>query len=590
MRPHGLLLLLLLPLLLLLLSATCGTASGVVSASSSSYGGYGRNLQPASALSLSASWMKLLDNATYIFLDLSIPGTHNSGSYKFPDGHIGQCQTATILRQLEAGIRFLDLRLACMNGKLRVANTPLSTASNTVLFQAAMRDVTSFLSANPHEVVIVRLSREATTQIDVLKTWDEQYPWVNSVAAAAFTDSFPDPTYLDNACLTLACALGPSRGKIIFLSDDPVFSSFNAISYNMTLTYRQEQMDFSSRTYQYTKWTKARMTLEYASKPNALTQNSVINYFAGVQDFAAYESVPMTSQELSQAITDVMKGKTTYAHLQAKMDLYNSVLPYHVASGQIDYPEKGILRGRGREESVLTSASSIIEKDFPRVNCTRCGEDTACRVAYQGMNRLLLAWLRAGMRGEQQSFDSNFVLPQHLGILVMDFPDNAVIDAIVAVNFHITPSRSSIVEDPKTYVAKQRFCPAGVAGDALVQTMNRGPVRASTVVVGDSFCRGAPGSPNSRDSAAESCDVLATIVSDASGFFTTYNSIAGNTLVAPGSNSKCLQSIPIFSTTADPAGPSGDTDSTEWNGAAPAASVALALQLLCLTFLVVILT
>lgn len=47
--------------------------------------------------------------------EMTIPGTHDSGTYTLGDGPVdsaAKCQTQSIAEQLNNGIRYLDIRLA----------------------------------------------------------------------------------------------------------------------------------------------------------------------------------------------------------------------------------------------------------------------------------------------------------------------------------------------------------------------------------------------------------------------------------------------------------------------------------------------
>ena len=67
----------------------------------------------------SQDWMGLLDLSTDPKLgDLTIPGTHNTGTWDATRD--SKCQSLNIRQQLEYGIRFFDLRLAVSGDDLRI--------------------------------------------------------------------------------------------------------------------------------------------------------------------------------------------------------------------------------------------------------------------------------------------------------------------------------------------------------------------------------------------------------------------------------------------------------------------------------------
>ncbi|MDQ2698295.1 MAG: hypothetical protein M3Y46_05840 [Actinomycetota bacterium] len=116
-------------------------------------------------------WMSGLPNATPLAA-ISMPGTHDSGSVyatspEVPDAFFRD-QSLTLLQQLDAGIRFLDLRLVCETHDGRYAlllfhgGEPLSKEpiDSRVDIVDAMKEVDQFLRGNPSETVVLQISRE----------------------------------------------------------------------------------------------------------------------------------------------------------------------------------------------------------------------------------------------------------------------------------------------------------------------------------------------------------------------------------------------------------------------------------------------
>ena len=85
---------------------------------------------------------------------LSIPGTHDSATYSshnlFQFGFSSQCQSWSILNQLKAGIRFLDLRVKMHQNKLI---THHGIAKFDDLLNIVMQ-INWFLRTNPNEFLI----------------------------------------------------------------------------------------------------------------------------------------------------------------------------------------------------------------------------------------------------------------------------------------------------------------------------------------------------------------------------------------------------------------------------------------------------
>ncbi|UKB85446.1 phosphatidylinositol-specific phospholipase C [Chryseobacterium sp. MEBOG06] len=131
---------------------------------------------------------------------LSIPGTHDSGTYKISSAAFGaRCQNYDIQQQLENGIRFLDIRLVNSS----YSSDPLSLyhgiISCDVTFGEVLNACQTFLKNHPSETVLMSVNNEKSGQdisenfMYYLKKYNGLYYQGNSV---------PD--------------LGQAKGKIVF--------------------------------------------------------------------------------------------------------------------------------------------------------------------------------------------------------------------------------------------------------------------------------------------------------------------------------------------------------------------------------------
>lgn len=99
--------------------------------------------------------------------DIVIPGSHDSGTYELQhtiDNNSSQCQEISILKQLEAGSRYLDLRAwQASDGAYWMYH---GTVWSNVKLQTALDDINTFLTQQPGEVVIATLLIDEKTGID----------------------------------------------------------------------------------------------------------------------------------------------------------------------------------------------------------------------------------------------------------------------------------------------------------------------------------------------------------------------------------------------------------------------------------------
>ncbi|KAK9345691.1 PLC-like phosphodiesterase [Lipomyces starkeyi] len=114
-----------------------------------------------------AEWMSVFEDSVSLSA-LSIPGTHNSAAHHLSFPSV-RCQRASIKKQLDNGIRFLDLRLSkpyttlctSFGNDLQVVHGAFPVALlHPVKLSRVLNIVFDFLSAHPRETIIVSLKNE----------------------------------------------------------------------------------------------------------------------------------------------------------------------------------------------------------------------------------------------------------------------------------------------------------------------------------------------------------------------------------------------------------------------------------------------
>lgn len=109
-------------------------------------------------------WMKALDNNARI-TSISIPGTHDSGTQFCAYKKAGQCQDASIRKQLLSGYRFLDIRLCLCGEKMIVVHGHANCHSNKELkskltFDRVLTECYEFLEHNPTETIFMSIKKD----------------------------------------------------------------------------------------------------------------------------------------------------------------------------------------------------------------------------------------------------------------------------------------------------------------------------------------------------------------------------------------------------------------------------------------------
>ncbi|WP_181234181.1 phosphatidylinositol-specific phospholipase C [Enhygromyxa salina] len=104
-----------------------------------------------------SKWMARV-SGSQLLSQLSIPGTHDSGSYWSNIGNThGQCQNLSIGRQLGAGIRLLDIRARHIEDRFTIHHGAIYQRIN---FDDVLDQCQGFLRENPAECILMLVNSE----------------------------------------------------------------------------------------------------------------------------------------------------------------------------------------------------------------------------------------------------------------------------------------------------------------------------------------------------------------------------------------------------------------------------------------------
>ncbi|KAG7662883.1 uncharacterized protein J8A68_003567 [[Candida] subhashii] len=155
------------------------------------------------------TWLKEIDDNTRLS-KLSIPGTHNSAACHTALPSV-RCQGESVTKQLEHGVRFLDVRV----GKLFVGNDvkdlqvihgkfPVKIPFPLKL-STTLEEVYAFLESNPSETVFLSLKQEGSDD------WDNEHDEFGNLIWDKYVNPNKDKWYLN----TDIPRLGDARGKVV---------------------------------------------------------------------------------------------------------------------------------------------------------------------------------------------------------------------------------------------------------------------------------------------------------------------------------------------------------------------------------------
>lgn len=152
---------------------------------------------------ISTDWMSKVSDDVNI-LDLSIPGTHDSGAQHSIADVAGKCQDLSISSQLEIGVRFLDLRLQLVNDEFRVVH---SFVDQDLKFETVVKDLYSFIKNYNSEFLIISI-KEDNSSVNSTIAFDQ--------ALIKALKPYEDVFMLNES--KLPKTVGEARSKIYILS------------------------------------------------------------------------------------------------------------------------------------------------------------------------------------------------------------------------------------------------------------------------------------------------------------------------------------------------------------------------------------
>ena len=151
-------------------------------------------------------WMKNIPD-DYLICDINLPGSHDSCTKKVQFNYFSKCHKLSIYEQLNAGIRFLDVRVEKTGNKLRAVHGIAKcykpgSGKKPLYLDDVLRDCKTFLKGNPSEAIFLCIKRDNGASSE--ETFD------------TFFDNYlnDDIWYKQNRIPSL----GEVRGKIVLIN------------------------------------------------------------------------------------------------------------------------------------------------------------------------------------------------------------------------------------------------------------------------------------------------------------------------------------------------------------------------------------
>lgn len=184
------------------------------------------------------NWMKNLSDNTLIS-EINLPGTHDSCTCCVQFAFLAKCQKMNITQQLNAGIRYLDIRVEKDGEKLKLVHdvADCKNPGNTrhkLYLEDIISDCKNFLTQNPTETILFCYKRDdGANQEETFDVFFENYLNKDTI------------WYKENRVPLLK----ETRGKIALLNRDNVdknnekYTDFNTGINLSTWVYQKENVE-----------------------------------------------------------------------------------------------------------------------------------------------------------------------------------------------------------------------------------------------------------------------------------------------------------------------------------------------------------
>ena len=283
-------------------------------------------------------WMGELPDDTPLS-QLAVPGTHDTMAYSGTILGFGQCQSVSLNKQLNGGIRALDIRcknqaiLVIRNGqpvteyKLKCHHGSLYLNAN---FDDVMDTCVSFLEANPTESIFMKVAEE-----------DSETPTVFQDTLLKYLDSYPQEFIWKTNDWTQLPLLGDVRGKIVIIDSFPTVLPRCGYPWGATFDRADPaHIKVIGIAESYNKqWNAIK---EHLIKANEERNSSIKGFATHLSDYA----YPITPWDVADAYDrwprDDIDGmnRRTYWYLR---DLLDEGVYHRIGWVMMDFPGKGLI-------------------------------------------------------------------------------------------------------------------------------------------------------------------------------------------------------------------------------------------------------
>ncbi len=197
------------------------------------------------------NWMNFIRDEIFIS-DLSVPGTHDTIASNIGMGGIGDCQSLSLEKQLNAGIRAVDIRCRHIENMFTIHHGPIFLNAT---FQDVLAACRNFLKQNNSETILMRIQEEHEAE-NCTRSFESTF--------LDETSNYTDLIYNIEKFEGIFPTLGEVRGKIVILQGFPSGLRIYGIPWNY-LNIQDEYTVYATHDSMNNKW---RLIQEHINKAN----------------------------------------------------------------------------------------------------------------------------------------------------------------------------------------------------------------------------------------------------------------------------------------------------------------------------------
>ncbi|TDS11138.1 phosphatidylinositol-specific phospholipase C [Sphingobacterium paludis] len=254
-----------------------------------------------------ANWMSAIPGDRSL-VTLSIPGTHGSGGLIEPFPGTAKTQNLTIAQQLNAGVRFLDVRCRFINNNFVIHHDRVYQNLN---FDQVLQSCEDFLEANPSETIIMSVKEEYTPSGNTMSFEQRFMNYANSYAGLFRLDADVP-------------SLQAARGKIVLVrrfgaGQTLGIQASNGWSDNAAFTIQNPEstlqvQDIYRVTNNTDKWNAITSLFNTSNNAGAANKTFFLNFTSGFQNpfpsipgIPDIPNIPLVSNEINPRLADFFK-------------------------------------------------------------------------------------------------------------------------------------------------------------------------------------------------------------------------------------------------------------------------------------------